>query len=61
MAYLGQVMMETLRFMPPVPHSTVSTLETDTMIGKYRIKAGDIVQVNITGLHRHPDHWKKPH
>ena len=41
--YLGQVMMEVLRFMSPVPIGSVSTLERDATIGKYHIKAGDVV------------------
>ena len=41
--YLGQVMCEVLRFMSILPIGTVSTLERDTTIGKYHIKAGDVV------------------
>ncbi len=51
MTYLAQVTNECLRFMNPVPHSTLSVLSQDAMIGKYHIKAGDVVQVNINGLH----------
>ena len=58
MIYVGQVISEALRLMPPVPHSTVSVLDKDAKIGKYYIKAGDIVQVNITGLHKNREHWQ---
>lgn len=61
MTYLGQVTNECLRFMNPVPHSTLSTLSHDAMIGKYHIKAGDIVQVNINGLHFNKSQWQRPH
>ena len=52
--------MEVMRFSNPVPHGSVSTLDVNAKIGKYQIVAGDVIQVNITGLHKHPDHWQKP-
>ena len=58
MTYLGQVISEALRFMPPVPHSTVSVLDRDATIGKYHVKAGDVLQLNITGLHKNRDYWQ---
>ena len=60
MPYLDHTLKEVLRVMPPVSNSTEFTLERDSTVGKYHIKAGDIVHVNITGLHRHPDQWQKP-
>ena len=51
---------ESLRFYPPVPTSTSATLSKDAKIGKYRIKAGDIVNLNIPGLHRNPKEWQRP-
>ena len=61
MTHLGYIIQEVLRFMNPVPHSTVSSLSQDATIGKYQFKAGDVIQVNITGLHMNKSQWQKPH
>ena len=60
LTYLNMVVSEALRFEPPVPHGTESTLSQDCKIGKYHVKAGDNVQVNITGLHHSPAQWQRP-
>ena len=61
MTYLGHILNECLRYMPPVPHSSSSALAEDATIGKHLIRAGDIVQVNIQGLHFNKNHWQRPH
>ena len=55
--YLNQVVMEALRFRPPVACSTQIFLSEDTKIGRYNIKANDILGVNITGLHFNKNEW----
>lgn len=47
--------------MAPVPHSTLSVLSRDATIGKYNIKAGDVLQVNINGLHYNSSQWQRPY
>ena len=60
LTYLNMVVSEALRFEPPVPHGSESTLSQDCKIGKYHVKAGDKVHVNITGLHHSPAQWQRP-
>ena len=60
MGYLAQVVMETLRFQTSNPTSTAATLERDSKIGKFQLKAGDVIYVNLQGLHRHRAQWQRP-
>ena len=43
-----------------VANGSQQTLAKDTKIGKYHFKAGDIVQINILGLHQHKGYWQNP-
>lgn len=60
MGYLNLVVLESLRVMSPVPHATVNTLSRDAQIGKYQVRAGDVLQINISGLHKNPAEWQRP-
>ena len=40
--------------------STLASLSEDAKIGKYSIKAGEIVQINIDGLHSNSSEWQRP-
>ena len=54
---MNMVMNEALRFMPVAAISTQASLSEDAKIGKYDIKAGVDILVNITGLHTNPAQW----
>lgn len=55
MSYLEHTLKEVLRVMNPVPNSSEFMLDQDSKVGKFHIKAGDVVHVNINGLHKHPE------
>ena len=61
MPFLSMVMNEALRMEPPVGNGSASTLSQDCKIGKYHVKAGDQVQINIHGMHHSSAHWQRPH
>jgi len=52
---------ESLRIDPPVPLSTSFCMTETLDIGKVRVKAGDIMFVNIHQLHHNEDQWGKDH
>ena len=57
---MQNVVYEALRFSAPVPQSTEFTLSQDTTIGRYKIKAGEDISINMIGLHFHKDQWQQP-
>jgi len=61
LSYLSSVTMEALRIMPPIPFTTPATLSQDAKIGKFNVKAGDDIMINITGLHMHSREWQRPY
>ena len=60
LTYLGQVTMEVLRYRPPAATSSIIELSQDSKIGKYFIKAGDNIVINIEGLHFNTKEWQNP-
>ena len=54
------MVLEALRFSPPVAQCSEINLQKDVKIGKYTIKAKDDISVNIIGLHFHQDQWQRP-
>jgi cytochrome P450 len=46
-----------MRLDPPIPFSGSFTVSENIKIGKYNIKAGDIMYANIYELHRLEDQW----
>ena len=59
LSYVVQVIDETLRLYPPVPHVTRNTLETRTY-GSITIPAGATVLVPIRDVHRDPKVYTDP-
>ncbi len=57
--YGKQVMNESMRLYPPVPAIGRKAAKDDDANG-YRIKSGNIIGINITGLHHHPAYWENP-
>ena len=58
--YLNQVVLEALRFNPPVLHSSYISLNQDSQIGNYKFKAGDNICCNFEALHKNKNEWQKP-
>ena len=52
-------MKESLRLRPPVLITTAYEFAKDTKVGKYLIKAGDRVMINMAGLHLNPAQWQR--
>ena len=61
MPYLNQVVMEVLRFRPPVAQSSGIYTTQDTTIGKYNVKAHHTMQINMIGLHFNQNEWQRPY
>lgn len=59
-SYLNCVLMEALRFQPPIPTPNFNEALADCKIGKYNIKKGDSVTPWITGLHFNSSQWQRP-
>ena len=60
LSYLGQVAQEVLRYRPPAATSSIIELTKDTKVGKYDVKAGDNIVINIEGLHFNANEWRDP-
>ena len=56
LTYTTQVIKETLRIYPPMPVSVRRSLR-DGMLGRYRIRRGDIILVGTLAAHRDPRYW----
>jgi len=54
--YTTQVIKETLRIYPPMPVTVRRSLK-DGLLGRYRIRKGDIVFVGTLAAQRDPRHW----
>ena len=52
--------MEVLRYRPPAATSSLIELTQDAKVGKYNVKAGDNIVINIEGLHFNANEWKFP-
>ena len=61
LSYLSQVSMEVLRYRPPAANASIIELTKDSKVGKYHVKAGDNIVINIEGLHFNADEWHFPH
>jgi cytochrome P450 len=59
--YVKFCLYESLRMDPPVPISTSFTVTEDLTIGGVNIKAGEMMQSNITKLHHLEDQWGSDH
>ncbi|HZT14531.1 MAG TPA: cytochrome P450 [Gaiellaceae bacterium] len=59
MPYATQVIKETLRIYPPMPITVRRSLK-DGMLGRYRIRKGDIVFVGTLAAQRDPRYWENP-
>ncbi len=53
--YLKYCLYETMRMEPPLPLSTSFTLTETLDIGKFKIRAGDMMFANIAKLHHLED------
>ncbi|CDW85044.1 cytochrome p450 [Stylonychia lemnae] len=58
--YLQYCIMETLRYEPPIPVTTLHVFSEDVKIGNFTIKKESSWQVNINELHFNPDEWIRP-
>jgi cytochrome P450/NADPH-cytochrome P450 reductase len=56
MRYTTQVIKETLRIYPPMPVTIRRSLK-DGMLGRYRVRRGDIIFVGALAAHRDPRWW----
>ncbi len=56
LTYTTQVIKEALRIYPPMP-VTIRRSLTDGMLGRYRIRKGDIILVGALAAQRDPRHW----
>ena len=56
LTYTTQVIKETLRIYPPMPVTIRRSLK-DGMLGRYRIRKGDIILVGALAAHRDPRYW----
>jgi len=56
LTYTTQVIKETLRVYPPMPVTIRRSLK-DGMLGRYRIRKGDIILVGTLAAHRDPRYW----
>jgi cytochrome P450 / NADPH-cytochrome P450 reductase len=56
MSYTTQVIKETLRIYPPMPVTVRRSLK-DGMLGRYRIRKGDIIFVGTLAAHHDPNCW----
>jgi cytochrome P450 / NADPH-cytochrome P450 reductase len=54
--YTTQVIKETLRIYPPMPVTIRRSLK-DGMLGRYRIRSGDIILIGALAAQRDPRHW----
>jgi len=56
LAYTTQVIKETMRIYPPMPVTIRRSLK-DGMLGRYRIRKGDIILVGTLAAQRDPRYW----
>jgi cytochrome P450/NADPH-cytochrome P450 reductase len=56
MSYTTQVIKETMRIYPPMPVTVRRSLK-DGMLGRYRIRKGDIIFVGTLAAQRDPRYW----
>ena len=56
LTYTTQVIKEALRIYPPMP-ITIRRSLTDGMLGRYRIRKGDIILVGALAAQRDPRYW----
>lgn len=61
LTYLEACIRETLRFQGPIGINQVCPLEDTVIGGKYLIKKGQTVRVNLPGLHHDPKVWGDDH
>ena len=54
--YTTQVIKEAMRIFPPMPVSIRRSLK-DGMLGRYRVRKGDIIFVGTLAAHRDPRYW----
>lgn len=59
--YVKFCLYESMRMDPPIPMSTSFTVTEDLTIGGINIKAGEMMQSNITKLHHLEDQWGADH
>ncbi len=57
--YLNQVINETLRMYPAARATSRCAVEAD-VIGGYNIRKGEVVYINIEGIHRDERYWDNP-
>jgi len=60
--YLTAVIKETLRLFPPASSLAprVCPVDGEELAG-YKIPKGTLVDVSVHAVHRHPQHWSRPH
>lgn len=59
LAYVRQVLLESMRLHPPLPAVTRTALADDAFNGIV-VRAGESVTIGMYTLHRHPDFWPDP-
>jgi cytochrome P450 len=59
MSFLGMILYESMRLLPPVPNVIREAL-TDMKIGKYEIKKGTSIVIDNVGLHTNQEYWDNP-
>jgi cytochrome P450 / NADPH-cytochrome P450 reductase len=52
--YLNAILRETLRAVPTIPQINVQPLEDTLLGGKYEVKKGETININLDGLHKDP-------
>ena len=61
LAYLSQVIQESLRFSTIAAKSSDFVVSKDVVAGNYTIKAGDALSIYINGLHFNKNEWQRPY
>src|ERR1019366_8033097 len=57
LTYITQILKEALRLWPPAPAYGISSLQDETIGGKYKLKKNTFVTVLVLALHRDPIVW----
>lgn len=58
--FINQIVMEALRYTPPLGSSSPFRALEDMQVGKYNIKKGDKLQLWIYQVHRNSEQWQRP-
>jgi cytochrome P450 len=57
MNYFTNCFSESLRIEPPVTFTSSLMMSEDVQIGKYQIRKGENIEINMYRLHWNPEEW----